>query len=108
MTLNNWPICSSWHSRVERDVDLLRPVRDARSQALHARAPIPSRSSQSPCVDHGRRRHAVIARCAPERLEIDVGGQILLAGIDEHRDVAMAANRLQRVARALFARGRNR
>ena len=58
--------------------------------------------------DHAGDRGACLGRCLGDRLEIDVGGQILLARVGEHRREAVAANRLQRVAGRRSWRGRNR
>ncbi len=69
----------------------------ARSQALQPRTPNPEPFEPVALSHHGRRRHAFVARRAPERLKVDVRRQILLAGIDQHRNVAMPANGLQRV-----------
>ena len=59
---------------------------------------MPSRSSHSPWVTTGV-TVAPAARGVADRLEIDMGGQILFARPIQQRSKAVPAHRLQRVAR---------
>ena len=107
MTLNKLPISPRSHKRATRRGD--SSARSGlRAASAAARCPIPSASSQSPWLDQpASTAHAGLRRLG-QRLEIDMGGQILLARVGQRIGEGVAAHRLQRVARRADRHGHNR
>ena len=92
IALNSRPICSGAVSR--RD----RPESAVRSGSARRRGRrCPSLSSQAPCSTGPKTLHPGCPRSVAERLEIDMGSEIALAGRLERIGISMAMERLQRI-----------
>ena len=96
MTLNRRPISSSSHSRRLAAAILSVSCGFFAAKAIE-RAPIPRVSSQVPWPVT-RLGNAPPRRAALASGEIDMGREILLAGLFERQCVSMAVHSLQRIA----------